>query len=308
MIISLLRKISKGRVQNFYRALKYNISKKSLIFRASNRGLANFNSDEKLVIVSLTSFSLRLKDLHLCIKSLLQQSYKPNKLILWLGNDVDVKDIPDSLISLKKFGLEIIIKNENLGSHKKYFYAMQEFPRDIIITVDDDYIYDRHLVRDLMRAHQKNKIAICTLVGWRMVFDRKLGNLLHRGDWLFEKKILANPSHELFIRGPYTLYPPNSLDRRVFDIDTIKRFCQNGENGVIGYDDSWLKCMATLKSSKVINARKFKILFDNSEIISSQVSSLGADCIGDNYEGVKAQELFNFFGLNDNDFKDKKVV
>ena len=44
------------------------------------------NGEDK-VIVSLTSYPARFDTIHLCIKSLMYQTIKPDKIILWLGSD-----------------------------------------------------------------------------------------------------------------------------------------------------------------------------------------------------------------------------
>ena len=188
--------------------------------------------------------------------------------------------------------------------YKKYFYVMQEYPTDIIITVDDDYLYDKNVIKDMMSMYAKNSSSICTLIGWRMGWDECSGELLDRNKWRYEKEILATPSKELYIRGNHTLYPPNSLDARAFDIENIRRLCTNTENGIIGYDDSWLKCMASLNNTTIVNARMNSKFFEIPEIFDSQELSLGGVCLGDNYEGIVARKIFSYYNLTDLDFKD----
>ena len=304
MITDLLRKISKGRVKKAYRWLRSALYKAIIISRKKRYGLNLDDKADMKIIVSLTSFSLRLAVLHFCIKSLLQQTHRPHKIILWLGNDVAEDTVPDSLLLLKQYGLDIRFKSENLGSHKKYFYVMQEYPTDIIITVDDDYLYDKNVIKDMMSMYAKNSSSICTLIGWRMGWDECSGELLDRNKWRYEKEILATPSKELYIRGNHTLYPPNSLDARAFDIENIRRLCTNTENGIIGYDDSWLKCMASLNNTTIVNARMNSKFFEIPEIFDSQELSLGGVCLGDNYEGIVARKIFSYYNLTDLDFKD----
>jgi hypothetical protein len=304
VIIKFLRKVNKGRIRRAFRWYRYVLYKIVILARVSKYGLNSDSSSSKKVIVSLTSFPLRLENLHLCIKSLLQQTYKPHKIILWLGSDVSNNDVPESLLKMQQYGLDIRFKSEDLGSHKKYFYAMQEFPEDIIITVDDDYLYDKNLIKDLMNMYAKHNTSICTLIGWRMIWNKDSGELLERREWRYVKNILKAPSKELYIMGSYTLYPPNSLDVRVFDIENIRRLCTNTENGIVGYDDSWLKCMATLNSTTIVNARMYSKFFEIPEIFDSQELSLGGVCLADNYEGIVAQKIFSYYNLTSKNFKD----
>jgi len=66
------------------------------------------------LIVSLTSIPERLATIHLCLDSLLRQSLKPDRLILWLNESceegrpiVNKNHIPLSLVRLQGRGLEI---------------------------------------------------------------------------------------------------------------------------------------------------------------------------------------------------------
>ena len=48
-----------------------------------------------------------------------------------------------------------------MRSYDKLVHALVDFPHDIIITVDDDILYPRHLVRDLLKTHKKHPRDIC---------------------------------------------------------------------------------------------------------------------------------------------------
>src|SRR5690606_32307945 len=62
--------------------------------------------------------------------------------------------LPKNLVKLQQRGLEIkIVGGTDLRSHKKYFYAMQEYKKSIIITVDDDFIYPLNLIEKLYQNH-----------------------------------------------------------------------------------------------------------------------------------------------------------
>ena len=77
---------------------------------------------------------------------------KPDKILLWLAEEQfpgREADLPNNLVKdavEDKFELRWC---DDIGSHKKYFYAMQEFPDDIIVTVDDDMYYDTDMIRRL---------------------------------------------------------------------------------------------------------------------------------------------------------------
>ena len=76
-------------------------------------------SRQQKIIVSLTSYPKRFRYLHLTVKSLLLQTVKPDKIILYLGDDARDVPLPEALVRLKKKGLSIEYRTGNLRSHKK---------------------------------------------------------------------------------------------------------------------------------------------------------------------------------------------
>ena len=65
----------------------------------------------------------------------MNQTIKPDKIILWLAKD-ELSDgkVPQKILKLKSRGLDIKIVNENLKSYKKLVYTISEFPTSNIIT------------------------------------------------------------------------------------------------------------------------------------------------------------------------------
>ena len=103
------------------------------------------------IIVSLTSFPKRINIVVKTINTILNQSVKPDKIILWLANEQfpnKEKDLPDELLDLKNFGL-MINWCEDLRSYKKLIPTLNLYPNDIIITADDDIYYDKDWIESL---------------------------------------------------------------------------------------------------------------------------------------------------------------
>jgi RimJ/RimL family protein N-acetyltransferase len=80
------------------------------------------------IIVSLTSYPKRIETTWLAIETLLRQTVKPDKIILWLADTQfeSLEKIPRELREQQKRGLTIRFCDD-LKSHKKYFYTMQEY-------------------------------------------------------------------------------------------------------------------------------------------------------------------------------------
>lgn len=195
------------------------------------------------IIVSLTSHPGRIENVHEVIKTLLIQNMKPDRIILWLSQDEFAgreKDLPGELLELINFGL-IISWCDDLKSHKKYFYTMQEFPDDIIITVDDDAYYSPRLTEMLYKSFLKHPGAVSCSRANRIVIDKN-GNAFYN-QW--EKDYRECCDKEVIDLLPVgvggVLYPPRCLPKETFDKEKIWNICPC-------QDDLWLKAME-LKSN-----------------------------------------------------------
>ena len=203
------------------------------------------------IIISLTSYPARFKKLHYVIRSLLHQKMSVSKVILYLGTDTKKEEIPNSLKKLQKYNFEIKENYEDLKPHKKYYYAMQEFPNKIIITVDDDLIYDANLVKDLYESYLKYPNCVSARRVHKITSNNN--KVKPYNNWIWEYKEEVSPSHSLFATtGAGTLYPPNILPKETFNTENIKKYC-------LKTDDVWMKFMEIKNNTKVV--------FTNSKII-----------------------------------------
>lgn len=217
------------------------------------------------IIVSLTSHPQRIENVHETVKTLLIQNKKPDKVILWLAQTQFIgkeNDLPDELVKLTDFGLEIRWC-EDLKPHKKYFYAMQEFPNDIIITVDDDVYYSPRLVEKLYSSFLKYPDAVSCTRANRIVIGED-GKMCY-DQW--EKDYQDCYNEEFFDLLPVgvggVLYPPHCLPDETFDQGKINAIC-------LYQDDLWLKAMEIKNNIPTV-------LVDKGNLLAS-VMEEGAEC------------------------------
>lgn len=200
---------------------------------------------EPLIIVSMTSFTPRLNTLYISLGSLFTQSMKPDKIILYLGDDVDFEKLPTTLLHYLDLGLEIR-RVDNLKSHKKYYYVMQEYPDDIIITVDDDLIYHKNMIKKLYKSYQNHPNCISAMRTHEIVYHDD-GVPKPYAEWTKNSRKYSKPVENLFFTsGAGTLFPPHTLDARVFDKSKFVGLCMSA-------DDVWLNAMAYLKNTGIVN-------------------------------------------------------
>lgn len=168
-----------------------------------------------MIIISLTSFKPRLPFIGMCLETLYNQSLKADKIVLTLYKN-DVRYIPFNVKrDIESGKLELLICDEDIKSHKKYYYVMQKYPNDIIITVDDDMLYEDDIVSSLYETYLKYPDCVC---GRRC---HKINGCFYK-DWIKECSTVLEPSMEIMASGNGgILYPPNILKIEELDINTI---------------------------------------------------------------------------------------
>ena len=220
----------------------------------------NTQKREKKLIVSLTSFPDRMKDIHYCIFSLLNQSIKPDEVVLWLAKEQFPNgeyDIPNKVLKLKKNGLTIKFCKD-IRSYKKLIPALKEYPEDIIVTSDDDLYYQKDWLEKLYDEYKKNPDCIIGHRGRKIQFDSNL-KLKEYMKWdLVEKN--CEPTYKLLMTGAGgILYPPHCFNEKVFD---EKTFMKNYKFT----DDIWFWAMAVMNKTKIKT-------FDNNYVFFAFVNS-----------------------------------
>ena len=168
---------------------------------------------------------------------------KPDKIILWLADTQfsGMDSLPAELFGLQERGLTIRFCSD-LKSHKKYFYVMQEYPKDIIILVDDDMFYPYDTIKQLMRMHKRYPNDICTMTAQVM----KPAFRSMPSEWRnprCKEKFVHSDQIQIFT-GSGSLYPPHCLSNEAFDKEKIIKLCPYA-------DDLWLTFMAKRNNTKV---------------------------------------------------------
>lgn len=234
--------------------------KKAVNFDCPEVNHIGINTEEKKspeIIVSLTSFPDRIDTVIKTIKTLLNQTMKPDRIILWLAPEQfpnGEKDLPQELLNLKEYGLTIDWY-KNIRSYKKIIPTLKKYPNAIIITTDDDVYYAPDTVESLYKSYLEHPTEIhahrcdwltiiptkrtefsatnnVNIIKWAKT--RELYKDLHRGEASFRQRLTGYGA---------VLYPPNSLHSDVIDEELI--------SGTIPtHDDIWLWAMAVLKGTK----------------------------------------------------------
>ena len=198
------------------------------------------------MIVSLTTFPDRISTVWITIATMLNQTYKPKRIILWLAKEQfpDGAGIPHNLKRLEKRGLEICFC-EDLKPHKKYYFSMLENPKDYVVTIDDDVLYPENHLEQLWNTHLKYSDAICCQYAHRITYTED-GHieLYEKWDSCYGKSV--EPTLQIMPVGcGGVLYPPHVLYKDLFLKEKIQSLCPM-------MDDLWLKSMAVLQGTKSV--------------------------------------------------------
>lgn len=255
----------------------YNIlslAERKAIAELSLDGLGlNTEARDKKIIISMTSFPARINVVGYAIKSLMNQTIKADRIILWLAEEQFPNFVPSGLLKqLCKKGLEIRFC-EDLKAHKKYYYALKEQRDDeLIITYDDDLIYPEDSVERLYNTYFKYPSCIvCNRAGY---CTGEKGKINPYNTWkIYSDTGVGKPSSALFpSTGGGTLYPYGSVNSEAFNVEKMKELAFSA-------DDLWMRFMSALNETKIIKTRKNHKTF--STLDGSQKESLQVlNCIG----------------------------
>lgn len=269
------------------------LKSKLLLLRLSNyyNKEIGVNKEEKRnrkIIISLTSYPQRLNIVHLAIESLLNQTKKPDKIILWLKKEeINKRKIPITLLRLQERGLQIKLVNENLRSYAKLIYAIKEFSNQIIITIDDDVIYPRNFIEKLYKRHLE--YPNCIIAYRCSIIKKESSNKLAPYKTWSPAINVYKPSFKFFFTGMGgVLYPPNSLHRDITNSNLFLTLCPLG-------DDIWFNAMSLLNKTKVMPVYKNFIEFPI--IPNSQSFALWKTNVEEGKNDEQLKKVFDYYDL-----------
>ena len=208
-----------------------------------------FENNSIPIYVSVTSIHKNQTELHLTLGSILSQSLKPDKIYVYLSEDKSFfdngftnKKITNKKLNnlVKKNNLIEIIWGKDIGPHGKLLPLLkQKWNEDcIIITIDDDTIYCKSLIRNLVTDYNKHKCVI----SYRG-FTPKLNKL---EDFDYRKRdALKSKSKYNFPTGKGgILYKPEFFKKTgdlIFDDKIYKKTCDK-------QDDIWFYIIRILNN------------------------------------------------------------
>lgn len=243
--------------------------------------LKKTNRSTERIIVSLTTFPLRISKVWLVVESILRQSHQPDKIILWLSKEqfATLEMLPARLLKMQDRGLEVRLCEGDLRSHKKYYYSFKEYANDVIVTVDDDILYPTDMIESLMNSHKQNPLSVVCRYAFRMCY--KNNKLMKYNSWS-QLYNYVPPSYETFFgSGGGTLFPPNSLHCEVLNKNVFSTICFLA-------DDIWLNAMVRLNNVNIVKVNCSNTLLP---VINKNNTTLYSVNVGENQNDKQLQNV-----------------
>jgi len=260
--------------------------------------IASRSNSGKTITASLTTFPARIQEVKYAIKSIMLQTTPPTRVVLWLADSqFPDKKIPTNLQPFIGHGLEVRFC-DNLRSHKKYYYALQEQKEnELVVTFDDDIIYHPQTIERLLQQYTKYPDCIVCSSAHIITFDNS-GNVSDYHKWGTVTDGMSYPS---MLYSPLTgsgcMYPFGMLTDEAFDKEKIKELAFTA-------DDLWISVMSKLANRMICVpdnvARLFTVVSDSQTIHLGQIN-----CIGDGNNQVMNNLLHAYPAVYDELIKNK---
>ena len=227
--------------------LKYELRKNFLLEKVLYSTASGISSQKYCaheLIVSLTTYGRRLQDVCFTIESIMQQSLLPNRIILNIDPQSKLDPFPIALQKQQQRGLEVVVEDGDIRSYKKLIPTLKSNPEAIIITIDDDVLYDFDIVERLFNSYLKHPHKVNALRTHAITFDSQ-NRPLKYNHWKWNCGTADNEFH-LFATGVGgVLYPPHCLSEEVFNQKIFRSICPMA-------DDVWFHAMAVKHGTGIV--------------------------------------------------------
>jgi len=213
----------------------------SLIKVNGPQSVHSHNLPNKL-IVSLTSYPARFDQLPLTLLSLIQQTVKPDNILLWIAYE-DKSELTSDIRLFEDLGVEICFC-EDLKSYKKIIPTLKKYPDSYIVTADDDLYYKKNWLEELLSSWDGNNKTIVAHRAHRVKFNGS-GDIKPYREWGWEyKKDNKASAYNFPTCGAGALFPPNIFYEDVLEVNQFQKLAPTA-------DDVWLYWMSRLNGAKI---------------------------------------------------------
>jgi len=251
-------------------------------------GITDRKYGNQEIIVSLTTYDKRLHQVYLTIESLMQQSLKANKIVLWLSKHYRHQALPPVLQQQQNRGLEIDFC-EDIRSYKKLIPSLKKYPDAAIITVDDDVYYHPNMIENLVFSYLKDPPFIYFNRGFTIRLNNR--SLRQYIQWTSITHQAVSPlNFPTGVGG--VLYPPGCFNEEVFNEAVFLDICPLA-------DDVWFKAMSLYNGMQSKKAMTLSSVGDEF-LVNKSVQNIGLKLQNNgrkNLNDVQLKAVFDKYNL-----------
>ena len=101
-----------------------------------------------MIYAVFTTYAPRVANLPAVVKSIQDQTVKPDKIMMIVTDSGLVHYAPE--------GVECLVVNEDTKTFKKFLPAIELMqPDDLVLTIDDDKLYHPDMLADMLAMHER---------------------------------------------------------------------------------------------------------------------------------------------------------
>jgi hypothetical protein len=213
------------------------------ILNETKSGIGNQENHD--IVISLTTFDQRIDKVYLVIESLMRQTIKADRIVLWVSKKNGYESLGDLPLTLQRQidrGLEVRFVDDDIGPYKKIIYSLKEYPDSLILTVDDDILYPIDLVEKLYKNYQAKPNIIYCNRAHTMTVDQS-GKIEPYSRWPRPVENFIAGLNVFPTGNSGVLYFPGCFHDDVLNTELFLKLCPDA-------DDIWLKAMSLLRGTE----------------------------------------------------------
>ncbi|MBR4267259.1 MAG: hypothetical protein IKQ46_14485 [Bacteroidales bacterium] len=249
----------------------------------------------KNLIVSLTTYGERVAELKYTLFSLVNQTIRPEKIIVWLSDaDFSRDKLSNELLAFENYGVEFKF-SKDLRSYTKLVPALEQYPDYYIVTADDDIYYKKNWLKKIWNTHLQYPNRIIAHICHKLRFDDNF-KLLPYNAWY---NTINNSSDGLFVTGVGgVLYHKSYLHEDVLKQNLFTILSPKA-------DDVWFNFMIWLHGTDIVLINKpynkLKCVDVYKEYGLNGNSSLQHENVEQNLNDVQISNIMKHYNISDED-------
>lgn len=188
------------------------------------------------VVVSLALVKAREPNIKTVVKNLLNQSIKPDKIHIWISDHPFYLDEGFKEKITLNYPRVKIHFTENIGGARKFIPVLKKYwdnKEQIIILTDDDHIWHKDMISDVVKWHDKLDGVIATAGN----FYKDKNPLNRRKLWFHGDTITKPVRCDIISTGYGCLIKPKYFTEEIFNWKAYKHL------GVPYDDEFWFNAM-----------------------------------------------------------------